>query len=154
MSRELLTLTTIHQLLNNIFYISTKTPHISPACLKLLKAHAQINYFLINISWNLSRSSRLQMLFKVGILKSFAIVTGKRLRWSLYFIKKRHQHRCFTVNITIIFKNSFFVEHLRWLLLSILLNSHHIHIYEMKAVLVIRFAFCVLPALYIKKSKS
>ena len=102
---------------------------------------------------NLSRSSRLQMLFKVGILKSLAIVTGKRLRWSLYFIKKRLQHRCFTVNITIIFKNLFFVEHLRWLLLSKLLNIHHIHIQEMKAVLVIRFAFCVLPALYIQKSK-
>ena len=42
------------------------------------------------------------MLFKVGALKHFTIFTGKYLCWSLFlikFIKKKHQHRCFSVNI-------------------------------------------------------
>ena len=34
-----------------------------------------------------SRSSRLQMFFKIGVLKSFANFTGKHLCWSL-FLKK------------------------------------------------------------------
>ena len=31
-----------------------------------------------------SRSSRLQKFFKIGVLKSFAILTRKRLCWSLF----------------------------------------------------------------------
>ena len=33
------------------------------------------------------RSSRAQMLLKIGVLKKFAIFTGKRLCWSLSLIK-------------------------------------------------------------------
>ena len=33
-----------------------------------------------------SRSSRLQMFFKMGVLKNFAIFKGKQLRWSLFLI--------------------------------------------------------------------
>ena len=59
------------------------------------------------------RNSRLQMFFKIGALKKFAIFTGKNLCMSLLilmslflsttlqlcnFIKKRLQHRCFPVN--------------------------------------------------------
>ena len=36
---------------------------------------------------------------------------------ALKFIKKRLQHRCFPVNISKNFKNSFFIIHLWWLLL-------------------------------------
>ena len=55
------------------------------------------------------RSSRLQIFFKIGVLKNFAIFTGKHLCLCLFnkvaglkscnFIKKRLQHRCFPVNI-------------------------------------------------------
>ena len=52
------------------------------------------------------RSSCSQMIFKKGILKSFAIFIGKHLFWSLFliklacnFIEKRLQHLCFPVNI-------------------------------------------------------
>ena len=38
------------------------------------------------------------------------------------FIKKRPQHNCFLVNIVKIFKNNFFIEHLQWLLLTVLLK--------------------------------
>ena len=51
---------------------------------------------------SLGRSGRLQMSFKIGIPKTG--ITGK--------------HRCFYVKFLI---TSFFIEHLRWLLLSILL---------------------------------
>ena len=54
---------------------------------------------------NTSRSSRLQMFFKIGVLKSFVNFTGKRLCWNLFLKnlqaeglqlhKKRLQHRCF-----------------------------------------------------------
>ena len=48
---------------------------------------------------NTSRSSRLQMFFKIGVLKSFANFTGKQLH------KKRLQHRFFPVKLEI-FKNT------------------------------------------------
>ena len=34
------------------------------------------------------------------------------------FIKKRLQHKCFPMKYTNFFNNSFFTEHLRWMLLS------------------------------------
>ena len=38
------------------------------------------------------------------------------------FIKKRHQHVCFANNYLKFLRTSFFIEHLRWLLLSISRN--------------------------------
>ena len=70
-----------------------------------------------------SRSSRLQMFFKIGVLKSFANFTGKHLCWSLFFKNvqaqglqlylKRLQHRCFPVRFTKFLKTPSFIEHLR-----------------------------------------
>ena len=65
------------------------------------------------ISWSFKKhfhykSSRLQMFFKIRVVKNFAIFGGKDLCWSYFkvldpeaynFIKKRLQHRCFLVNI-------------------------------------------------------
>ena len=56
-------------------------------------------------------SPHLHMFCKMDVLKDFAIITGKHLCWSLFFnkvtslkvsnfIRKRHQHSCFPVNIT------------------------------------------------------
>ena len=55
------------------------------------------------------RSNGLQIFFKIGVLKNFAIFPGKHLCWSLFnkvvglkacsFIKKRLQHSCFPMNI-------------------------------------------------------
>ena len=63
------------------------------------------------------------MFFEIGVLKGFAIFTGKYLCWSLFlivaglkacdFLKKKLQYRCFPENIAKKnFKNSFFIEHL------------------------------------------
>ena len=61
------------------------------------------------------------MFFKTGVLKNFAMFTGKSLCWSLIliicFIKKILQHRYFSVNIAKFLKTALFIEHLRWLLL-------------------------------------
>ena len=74
------------------------------------------------------KSNRLQMYFKLGALKNFAIFTGKHLCWSLFllrivfiiiifffikilffinFIKKRLQHHCFPVSIANFFRTAF-----------------------------------------------
>ena len=53
------------------------------------------------------KSNHSQMFFKIGVLKNFAIFTGKYLCQSLFliklqafkFVKKRLQHRSFPVNI-------------------------------------------------------
>ena len=37
--------------------------------------------------WQGYRSSRSQMFFKIGVLKNFAIFTGRHLFWSLFLIK-------------------------------------------------------------------
>ena len=63
-------------------------------------------------------NSRSQMFFKTGILKDFAIFTGKQLCWSLFLIKlkdwrlafsskKTLQHRCFPMNIARFLKKAF-----------------------------------------------
>ena len=70
------------------------------------------------------RSSRSQMFFKIGVLKNFAILTGKHLCWSLLYIKL-HAWRCFLTQVLSceyceIFKNTYFEEQLRWLILAIL----------------------------------
>ena len=41
----------------------------------------------------------------------------KLLAWACSFIKKRLWHRCFPVNFAISLRTTFFIEHLRWLLL-------------------------------------
>ena len=72
---------------------------------------------------NTSRSSRLQIFLKIGILKNFANVTGKDLRWSLFsknlhaeglqLHKKRLQHRCFPVKFAKFLRATFLTEHLQ-----------------------------------------
>ena len=78
---------------------------------------------------NISRSSRLQMLFKIGVVKSFANFTGKHLCWS-HFLKnlqaedlqlylKSTPAQMFSCEVCKIFakflRKPFYTEHLRWL---------------------------------------
>ena len=61
------------------------------------------------------------MLLQIGILKNFAIFTGKRLCWSIFlikFIKKRLQHGCLSLNVTKVLRAAKVLEHLRWLFLE------------------------------------
>ena len=48
------------------------------------------------------------LIFRIGSLKNLAIFTGKHLCWSLFFNK--------LAGFLLFLKNSFFIEHLRWLL--------------------------------------
>ena len=83
---------------------------------KVLKVLASIN-----------RSNRLQIFFKLVILKNFSNSTGMHLCWSLFlrkfyrpednFIVKRIQHRCFLVKFAKFWRITFLTENLRRLLL-------------------------------------
>ena len=78
----------------------------------------------------LRRSSRPEVFSKKGVLRNFAKFTGKHLCQSLFFnkvadlrsaalLKKRLWHRCFPVNFEKFLRTAFIIEHLRWLLLSL-----------------------------------
>ena len=69
-------------------------------------------------------SSRQQMFFKIGVFKKFAIFTAKHLRWSLF--NKVAGLRVISCEYCQFFKNSFFIEHLRWLLLNFPLSNYEI----------------------------
>ena len=76
--------------------------------------------------YNTSRSSCLQMFFKISALKSFANFTGKHLCWSLCwrlkacnFIKKRILHRCFLMKFVKCLRIISFIKLLSWLLLHL-----------------------------------
>ena len=68
------------------------------------------------------------MIFEIGILKHFAISTGKHLCWSLFLITlqvwrsatllKRDSNTGAFLWILWIFRNSFFIDHPWWLLLK------------------------------------
>ena len=58
-------------------------------------------------------SSRLQIFFKIDVLKNFTIFTVKHLWRSATLLKKRPQHKCFLVNITKFLGIDFFIEHLQ-----------------------------------------
>ena len=65
----------------------------------------------------ISRSSRPEVFCKKGVLRNFAKFTGKYLCQSL-LIKKKTLAQMFSCEFCEISKNSFFTEHLRWLLLD------------------------------------
>ena len=76
------------------------------------------------------KSCRLQMFFKIGSIKNFAIFTGKHLCWGLFLVQllvyrsatflKISSNTGVSCGYCKSFKNSFLVQHLRWLLLTVL----------------------------------
>ena len=64
------------------------------------------------------RSSRPEVFCKKGVLRNFAKFTGKHLYQSLWY-------RSFPVNFVKFLKTPFFIEHLWWLLLYLVLNGQH-----------------------------
>ena len=76
------------------------------------------------------KSSHLQMFFKIGSIKFFSIFTGKHLCWVLFLIKLQVERSATFLKIDSnkgvscgycnIFKNSFLIQHLRWLPLTVL----------------------------------
>ena len=77
-----------------------------------------------------SKSSRSQMFFETGSLKKFAIFTEKHLSWGLFLITlwafrpatflKETPTQVFPVDIAKFLRTACFIEHLRWLLLTVL----------------------------------
>ena len=57
---------------------------------------------------------------KIEALKNLAIFTGKHLGWRFFlinFIKKRHQHRCFSMNAAKLLSAAFYIEHIPFIIL-------------------------------------
>ena len=63
------------------------------------------------------RSSRSEVFCEEGVPRNFAKLTGKHLCQSLVFNKKETLAQVFFCEFFEISKNTFFAEHLRWLLL-------------------------------------
>ena len=84
------------------------------------------------LQWTIKTVKKQPMFFKIDSLKSFAIFTGKHLCWGLFLIKlqtfrpatflKRDSNTGVSCAYCEIFKNSFFIEILWWLLLKALLQ--------------------------------
>ena len=76
------------------------------------------------------RSSRLQMFFKIGVLKYFAIFTGKQncMPDGLLHRPEKLLHRYFPVK-TEIFKSTFFTD-LQWLLFYYLIASRSVTYFD------------------------
>ena len=90
------------------FFVSEKISSSIPMLLVMLLAHV-----------GKRSNSRSQMFSKTGVLKNFAIFTGKNLCWSLFLIKfqdwrpaflfkKRLQRRCSSVNIVKFLRTVFY----------------------------------------------
>ena len=60
-----------------------------------------------------SRSCHQRCSIKKAVLNNFAIFTRKHLCRSLFLIKWRLQHRCFSLNIVKFLKNIYFEKHLQ-----------------------------------------
>ena len=85
--------------------------------------------FITSPKLNMSRSSRLEVFCKKDVLQNFSKFTenhlffsGDRLRPAT-LLKKRLWHRCFPLNFVKFLRTPFYTEHLRWLLLYVLVKS-------------------------------
>ena len=80
----------------------------------------------LNVLYTKDRSSRSQIFFKIGVLKISVNFTGKHLCWSLFLIKLREDlgpatllKRDSNTDVFLLnFKNTFFTEYLRRMLLQ------------------------------------
>ena len=97
--------------LSNLFchwnHFSKEVPHT--------RKNTTENNWIYTISY---RSSRSQMFFKIGVLKFRYYRRKTPVVESVFNIKKRVQHRCFSVKLTKFLRTPIFTEILRWLLLS------------------------------------
>ena len=91
-----------------------------------LAYYLEKSWFILNNIAARLKISHSDMFFKIGVLKKFAIFTGKHLCQACNFIKNRLQHRCFPANILKFLKTAVFIEHHRWLLLKENKNSFFI----------------------------
>ena len=105
-----------------VFHVSFLYDNLPSDCqiiIYLITTLFQISYLQTFVLAVFSRSRCSQMLFKVGDLKSFLNLTGKHLRWSLFFnkvgglqglqlYKKETPTQVFSCHMWEVFKNTFF----------------------------------------------
>ena len=118
----------IRPILNNYYNITTARTRLHPPewneadfWLSLLPLHVHKSNFTVSCP---------ELFCKNGDLRNFAKFTRKHLCQGLFFIKvtglrpatllkKSVWHWCFPVNCTKFLRTPFFIDHLRWLLLSL-----------------------------------
>ena len=87
-------------------------------CLKFSNTSAQpffrklVSLLLLLSGLSSIRNNRLQMFFKIGVLRNFANFTGKHLFWILFFLIKLQAFR-----LAKFLRTTFFTKQLWWLLL-------------------------------------
>ena len=118
------------KLVNSSTRILIKLSHLSCIKLRLLVYVFPNLYNYHAFSWDsLWSSSRPEVFYKKGFIKNFDKFPGKHLFCGFLLnifaglrlatlLKKRPQHWCFAVNFANFFRTPFFIEHLRWLHLS------------------------------------
>ena len=84
------------------------------------------------------------MFFKTGVLKNFAIFTGKQPCCNL-------QHRCLPVNVAKFYRSAFFIEHFWWLLLTIIFAKQSV--YKIDCSLIFRRKISNWEKAFVYKSK-
>ena len=101
-------------------------------------------------------NSRSQMFCKIDALKNLAIFTGKHLVWRFFlinFIKKRHQYRCFSVNVATCLSTAFYIEHIPFIILfrnfmwwknSLDVLGYRIDIFHISCAIALLFMILVL----------
>ena len=103
--------TQVLRLVENIYLVCTSYLLSSVSLL------LSIDNFNVSVGTSVNRNSLSQMLFKIGILKNYAIFIGKHLCWSLFLLKRLFQKetptKVFSCEYCKIFKNTFFTENLR-----------------------------------------
>ena len=96
-------------------------------------------YYYFHFEWIKFRSSRLQMSFKTGVFRNFAIFTGHHLDWSLFIIKLPacKPANCYkeSMNIANFLRTAFLIEHFRLLLVKDVWNLSGLHHEEQKRLL-------------------
>ena len=98
-----------------------------------IKVNNPVIWYLLGQVFFRSRSSCLQILYKLRVLKNFAIFTGKGLYWKILVIKRRLQHRCSSGNMAKVLRTPtpFLQNTSRWLLLHGMVKLEHLFSVEL-----------------------
>ena len=101
------------------------------------------------IHWRIVKAVAQRCSVRKGVLRNFAKFTGKRLCQSFFFnkvsglrpatsLKKRLWYRCFPVNYAKFLRTPFLTEHLRWLLLELLLPEISMFILQIQKIILVK----------------
>ena len=107
-----------HWSINKVIHVGSRV--ILPVLTFLVKFGISFNSY----GHKICRNSRSQMFFKIGVLKNFAIFTGKYLCWILFSIK--FGGLAFSCEYCVILRTAFLIEQLWWLLVNMTKSKRYL----------------------------